>query len=314
MMSPKVSVIIPVFNGEKFIQRCISSVIRQTYKNLEIIVIDDGSSDNTKNVVVDNFPSVSYLYQRNCGPAAARNLGINKSTGDYIAFIDADDVWLPEKISMQIEALRKNPKIKVVHTNIEIMNDGKVDKTFYPIDRQENKMFESLLLWTGSVVCSSILFSRECIEKVGNFDSELWTAEDVHLFLRMAYYYDFYFINQPLVIKYHHDSNLTNTSNIHYGSGGLLALTKIEQMFPDYSRKKSKVMRQALFLRARMRAIGYANAGDIKNALKYYIYAMNFNKTLGNFGAINYQIFKLIYNRLTKMFISCGKKRSSAIT
>lgn len=299
-MKPKVSVIIPVYNCEKFIRDAIQSVVEQTYPNLEIIVADDGSVDNTKNQVINYFPSVSYYYQKNKGVAAARNLGLQKSTGEYIAFLDSDDVWLPDKISKQMEQIDNNPEIKIVHTNIKVKSDGQIRDSAYPSDHQEGRMFENLLLQTGSVVCSTFLVKKECIEKVGNFDEELRTAEDVHLFLRLAYYYDFYYINEALVIKNHHGSNLTDLNNIYFGSGTLSSLEKIEQLFPEYSRGKSEIMRRAFYLRARLRASAYLQKGDYKNGFQFLIKALNYQKTLHNFLSVSYQMIKIVLNLTLK--------------
>lgn len=295
-MKPKVSVIIPVYNGEKYVRSAIQSAMNQTYPNLEILVVDDGSSDATRDVVTNSFPAVLYIHQENRGAAAARNLGIKKSTGDYIAFLDSDDVWLPEKVARQMDEIARNPKIKISHTNIKIKVNGKMTDTAYPISHQEGRIFENLLLHTGSVVCSTLLIKKECFDKVGYFDEELRTAEDVHLFLRLAYYYDFHFLNDALTIKVHHDANLTNPNNAYFGFGTLLSLEKIELLFPEYSRKKSEVMRRAFFLRARLRASAYAQQGDKKNALLFLMKALNYQLSPHNLLSVTYQMMKIVFN------------------
>ena len=295
-MKPKVSAIIPVYNGEKYIRNAIQSVIGQTYPNLEIIVIDDGSTDGTGSLVTKSFPSVRYFRQENQGAAAARNLGIRKSTGEYVAFLDSDDVWLPEKISRQVEQIARDPKIKIIHTNIKIKVDGQLRDTAYPIEHQEGRMFENLLLHTGSVVCSTLLMDKKCFEKVGYFDEELRTAEDVHLFLRLAYYYDFHFLNDALTIKVHHDANLTNLNNAYFGFGTLLSLEKIEGLFPEYSRKNTEIMRRAFYLRARLRASAYARQGDNKNAFLFLMKALNYQRSAYNFLSVSYQMVKIFLN------------------
>lgn len=292
-MKPRVSVIIPVYNGENYIRHAVQSVVDQTYPNLEIIVVDDGSTDNTRNLVTNDFPSVLYVYQKNQGAAAARNLGIKKSTGEYLAFLDSDDIWLPEKITRQMEAIAKDPEIKIIHTNIKVKVDGQMQDTVYPTDHQAGRMFDNLLLQRGSVVCSTLLLHRECIEKVGYFDEELRTAEDVHLFLRLAYYYDFHFLNDALTIKVHHESNLTNINNAYFGFGTLLALQKIEQLFPEYSRERSEVMRRAFYLRARLRALAYVQQGDRRNAFLLLMKALHYQKSLDNFLSVSYQMMRI---------------------
>jgi len=136
-MPPKVSVIIPLYNSARFIKNTLQSVADQTYKNVEILCVDDGSTDATKDVIAAHFPGVHYLYQNNKGPAAARNLGIKKATGDYIAFLDSDDIWLPEKLALQMERIFNNNAIKLVHTNIHIKINGRLINTAYPTEHQE---------------------------------------------------------------------------------------------------------------------------------------------------------------------------------
>lgn len=294
---PKISVIIPVFNGERFIKKTIQSVIDQDYKNIEIICIDDGSTDNTKREITNNFPSVFYFYQSNKGPAAARNHGIKKATGEYIAFLDSDDTWLPEKISLQMDYIFKNTGAKIVHTNIKTKVGDVIHDTIYPTNHQDGRIFENLLLQNGSVVCSTLLVKRDCFDKTGIFDEELITAEDVHLYLRLAYYYDFHFLNRALIIKNHHDANLTNPNNIHYGSGAIPALEKIERLFPQYSRRNSKIMRRAFFLRARLRAISFLQKGDYKNAIRFFIQAFKYDKTARNFASVFKQAIRIPFAR-----------------
>lgn len=286
MTPPKVSVIIPAFNSERFIKKTIQSVIDQEYPNVETICVDDGSTDGTGKEVTGNFPSVVYRRQENKGVATARNLGIEISTGEYIAFLDSDDTWLPEKLAQQMALVAENPSVKIVHTNIRLDTHGTITDSPYPRDHQSGRIFDNLLLQNGSVVCSTLLVKKECIEKVGTFDEELRTSEDVHLFLRLAYYYDFHFLPKALVTKYHHDSNLTNLNNTYFGAGTLLALEKIERLFPEYARKRSKVMRTAFFKRARLKAGDSLKKGEYRNSVRYLVQAFNYDRTFFNLASI----------------------------
>ena len=102
-----VSVIIPVYNRAQYIKDCLDSVINQTYKAYEIIVVDDGSTDNLREILVPYMDKIQYIYKQNGGPSSARNAGTKVSNGEYIAFLDADDMWLPEKLELQIELLKE---------------------------------------------------------------------------------------------------------------------------------------------------------------------------------------------------------------
>ncbi len=113
-MKSTVSVIIPTHNRAKFLMEALESVYSQTFKPFEIIVVDDGSTDNTRTALSKSEFNVKYVYQKNSGPAAARNRGISEAKGEWIAFLDADDAWLPGKLAMQLEFIRKNPDVAMV--------------------------------------------------------------------------------------------------------------------------------------------------------------------------------------------------------
>src|SRR3989338_7627565 len=130
-LNSKVSVIIPTYNSAKYLKEAITSVICQTYSNIEIIVIDDGSTDNMKEVVASFGDRIHYRYQENCGAAAARNHGLKLTQGNYIAFLDADDVWKPEKIQKHVNYLYSHPDIAMVLTDMEFINEDGKTTGFY---------------------------------------------------------------------------------------------------------------------------------------------------------------------------------------
>ena len=123
---PKVSVIIPTYNRSKYVTKAIDSVLAQTYRDFEIIVVDDGSTDNTKEVLKPYTDRIKYLYQENTGVSAARNAGIRAAGGQWIAFLDSDDEWLPEKLSIQMDYLSRHNEIVAFITNVKfILPDNK---------------------------------------------------------------------------------------------------------------------------------------------------------------------------------------------
>ena len=119
----KVSVIIPTYNREKLISRAIESVLAQVYPVYEIIVVDDGSTDATKSVLAPFNGKIKYIYQKNAGIAEARNRGIKESSGEYIAFLDSDDYWAPEKLAEQVKVLDANPQVGIVFAPMPIVNE-----------------------------------------------------------------------------------------------------------------------------------------------------------------------------------------------
>ena len=121
-MQPKISIIIPTFNCGDFIYRTIESVFAQTYKNYEIIIVDDGSTDSTKDkidLISKKGIPINYIYQANAGPAAARNTGIRNAAGEYITFLDADDFWIPEKLELQVDVLERESDIGLVYGDVK---------------------------------------------------------------------------------------------------------------------------------------------------------------------------------------------------
>jgi glycosyltransferase involved in cell wall biosynthesis len=130
MKTPLVSVIVPTYNYAEFIGEAIKSVLDQTIQDFEILVIDDGSTDNTKEVVLSFGDKVRYFYQSQQGPAKARNKGIVESKGEYIAFLDADDVWLPSKLEKQVNLFRSNPKLGMVVTDNFLFDDAGIYREY----------------------------------------------------------------------------------------------------------------------------------------------------------------------------------------
>ena len=173
-MTHLISVIIPVYNGKQFLSEAINSILQQNYNPLEIIVVDDGSTDGTVRLQNSFGEQVRYVYQDNKGPAAARNTGLVVANGEFIAFLDSDDVWPPNKLNTQINYLLQNLNLEVIigyttSFDSEITNANKI------------------LLEKDSVISvqlGSALFRKSAFEKVGTFDEELKFSEDHDWFLR----------------------------------------------------------------------------------------------------------------------------------
>lgn len=196
-----VSVIIPTYNRAKHISKAIDSVLAQTYKSYEIIVIDDGSTDDTRQVLASYEGRIKYIYQENSGHAPARNTGIRAATGKWVAFLDSDDTWLPEKLSKQIEILISS-NAKVCYTNV-IWNSGEEN---IPSENHkfESKVFEEpfelLFFRSGHKVLSTLVVDRNILCRVGCFDERLKRHVDVRLCLRLAFETSFAYIDEPLAV------------------------------------------------------------------------------------------------------------------
>lgn len=194
----RVTVIIPTFNRAASIHLAIDCVMGQEYGNLELIVIDDGSMDDTRNVVLRYGERVRYLYQDNAGPAAARNAGIRSATGDLVAFLDSDDAWLPGKLEKQVAAFRANPQLGIVATNVIYRySQGDVRSDYADSDTLSvrDKLLDNI-----PMVTSSVMVKAACIADVGGFDESLMYAEDWEFFYRVARSYDAEILPDHLVI------------------------------------------------------------------------------------------------------------------
>jgi glycosyltransferase involved in cell wall biosynthesis len=205
---PKVSVIMPTFNAEKYICEAMDSVLNQVYKDFEIIVIDDGSNDDTQQILGQYGNKIRYVYQENRGVSAARNRGVCQAWGEYVAFLDADDIWLTEKLSSQVSIAEQNPEIDLFFSDAEVFNDKGLLRTSYRpshVAEYEAGSFRhqiaSAIFNDGSVIkgnfykdllmgnlitMSTVLVRKECLERIGYFNEGLSIGEDYDLWMRIA--------------------------------------------------------------------------------------------------------------------------------
>ena len=197
-MAPLVSVIIPTCNREKIITRAIDSVFAQTYRDFEIVVLDDGSRDNTKAVVQAYGPKVHYFYQDNKGIAGARNAGMHQTAGDYIAFLDSDDYWLPGKLERQIALFSEHPEYGMVGCQC---GSVQIDGAYREKNRPGKSGWILYDLFNKNFIrTSSAVITRACLEKVGGFDESLREGEEYDYWLRIAAEFAIGFINEPLTV------------------------------------------------------------------------------------------------------------------
>lgn len=197
----KISVIIPTFNRKHTLQRAIDSVLAQTIKPYEIIIVDDGSKDGTKEWLLQNYPSVQYIHQPNNGVSSARNKGIQISQGSWIALLDSDDEWMPEKLEYQSRFLEMNRDSSFCHTNeIWIRNGVRVNQM------KKHKKYGGDIFKHCLDICrispSSSIIKKDVFEEVGAFDESLTVCEDYDLWLRVTAKFNILFLDEPLIKKY----------------------------------------------------------------------------------------------------------------
>lgn len=242
-----VSIIIPTYNRAPLIGRAIHSVLNQTHQDFELIVVDDGSTDDTEEVVRSfNDERLGYirLKQNSRTPAVPRNTGIKAARGEYIAFLDSDDEWRLQKLEKQVKAFEEaSPKVGTVYTGMWWITEN--EKTYLPsadiIERGDN-IHKALL--KGNFVWGSVaLIKKECFNRAGMFDEKLSYGEDADMWLRVSKYYDFKLIDEPLVIAYCTSSGMS-ANPILVSRGVILFL---EKHFQEFKKDDKRLLAQRYF-------------------------------------------------------------------
>ncbi|MGZ8157201.1 MAG: glycosyltransferase family 2 protein [Methylobacter sp.] len=192
---------VPTYNRRDLLKRALLSVYSQTLLPAEIAVIDDGSTDGTEAMLRREFPQASYFYQENRGVSAARNLGIRQTTGDWLAFLDSDDEWLPEKLARQEAALTASPEYQVCHTEENWIRDGVPVDVPQKYAKTGGWMF-SHCLPLCAISPSTVLIHRSVFADIGLFDTGLPACEDYDLWLRISANYPVLLVEQPQINKH----------------------------------------------------------------------------------------------------------------
>lgn len=199
-----VSCIVPVYNGRRFIAEAVESILGQSYPDREVIVVDDGSTDDTMEVLETFGDDITVIQQENQGPSVARNCGMEESHGEFIAFLDADDLWVEDKLEAQMDRFRKAPEIQLC--------SGHIRSFWIPELDHERERFENHAYHQERAMLSpcTILARRELFERLGGFDPTLRNAEDTDWFIRMMKSGGGYeTLPRLLVHRRQHTSNLT---------------------------------------------------------------------------------------------------------
>ncbi|WP_407533726.1 glycosyltransferase family 2 protein [Elizabethkingia miricola] len=212
---PSISVVIPMYNSEKTIIQTLESVFSQTYTPSEIIIVNDGSTDNSQTIVegfIDKNKKIQckFINKSNGGVSTARNIGMKNASSDWIALLDSDDEWLPNKLERQIDILAHNPQIDFLGTN---RNGEYFHSVFWKKLEHLTKISPKLLLVKFLFVVPTIIFKKEIISNIGYFDESQKYAEEGNYFIRIAQKYNCYLLNESLVI--------TGGGKAHFGHSGL---------------------------------------------------------------------------------------------
>jgi glycosyltransferase involved in cell wall biosynthesis len=214
---PKIAVIIPAYNRASLIGESIESVLRQTFTDFEIIVVDDGSTDNTKEVVNSyHDPRIRYEYKTNGGVSAARNTGARMTTAAYLTFLDSDDVYLENALEKMVNILDSHPQVGFTYGQAHIMKVGgevyRVRKSFIHnhtvVIRPEDQIRELVFYKPWNV--STFMVRHSCHDSIDGFNQDLWYGEDYHYFIRLAKRYSAAYIAEPVANVRYHGSQLQN--------------------------------------------------------------------------------------------------------
>ncbi len=261
---PKVSIIIPTYNRQSYLSGVIKSVLDQTFDDFEVVLIDDGSTDQTKEVVekyINTQPDkIKYFYQGNKGPSAARNNGIKQASGEYIAFLDDDDEWLPDKLKYQIDGFSQNQNIGLVYTDYYIIVEGSSAPHIHHCEEFNRARFETMFYIKNLISTPTIMVRKKCFEKAGLFDENLDVAEDWDMWLRLFRRYDFLRIPQPLV-----KVNVNAISQSSDGDKNLANDLKfLDKIFSEPGIKSKALKAKSYSYRYYKAAIAYRENGNIK--------------------------------------------------
>jgi len=270
---PLVSVVIPTYNRAASVVEAIDSTLAQTYPAMEIIVVDDGSTDDTREVVPRRYPQVRYFHQENGGVATARNFGIREARGEFVAFLDSDDLWLPGKTEKQVACFKQYPDVGLVYTDADFFDDtgparvlrSRTSKAEFSTGDMVVNLFTRFSLHTPTVMMRKAVF-----ETVGYFDEELRAVNDDNLWIRVAVRYPLRLIAEPLVhvrrVPGHHIAYPENSFN-YFKKHLELIQTRYpevaERLGPDLIRWRTR----ALY---RGRAYTYFTQGQLEKARMAY--------------------------------------------
>ncbi|MGO9377178.1 MAG: glycosyltransferase family 2 protein [Dissulfurispiraceae bacterium] len=280
MERPRVSVIVTCYNYAKYLEGCLTSILNQTYQDFELLIVNDGSTDNTDEIVtrfLDN-DKIRYINQSNTGQAIATNNGITAAAGELIAFLDADDLWEPTKLQKQVNLFSRD-SIGVVYSRLKFINEDGVpryaeiaNKYFIP----RSGFITGFLLFENFIPYSSTVVRKQCFDKYGMFNPEYKNGLDWDLWLRISKEFEFAFVDEPLLLyRMGHPGQLTSNMerSVHCSD---LIFTRFIENNPGLI--SDKLLREAL-------AYSYCSRGrrlrnvDRRESTRYFLKALTKNPT-----------------------------------
>ena len=250
MNNPKVSIILPVYNGEKYLKQAVQSVLWQTFSDFELIIINDGSTDNSSNVI-KTFADlrIRVVDQENKGLISTLNIGVEMAKAEYIARIDADDIWSdPNKLAKQVKFLEENPEYVLVGTWAKIIDKTGQKTSVLKTPTTDEEIRNKILIKNG-FTHPSVIFSKDACLKAGGFDEQEKYVEDYGLWLRMGLIGKFANIPEYLMSYRVHTGSVTRQKNLAQCKNSLAIIKKHQTQYPNYKKASFKWHLKILLVR-----------------------------------------------------------------
>lgn len=285
---PLVSVIIPTYNRAAYIAEAIRSVQAQSHPNVEIIVADDGSTDNTAEVVARFGDAVTYVRLPHRGqPAATRNGGLRVARGEFIAFLDSDDLFFPDKLATQLAGFEAHPEARLVYSNAYFFRDDPSQPTVHALDglpSPSGHVFEDLL--RGNFLApQAVLMRRACLEEVGVFDEnpDFFAVEDYDLFLRVAAMFPVIYVPGDVAAMRRHSQSISRDA-VNLRLRFMLVLAKMEAMYPDLVRQHRDALNEGYARNHGAVALAQLEQRHVLGALGHFVQALRYSLGTPGFG------------------------------
>ncbi|TRX57940.1 glycosyltransferase family 2 protein [Thalassomonas sp. M1454] len=303
----KVSILMPVYNREAFVEYAIESVLKQTYLNIELIIINDGSTDNTVEIIERyqaNYPKlIKVIHQENQGQSIARNNGINNATGEYIAFLDSDDIYQPNIIETLLSLYKQNPEAAFVYSGYkEIDISGEVIKSVYPNQESNDEIYSNLWLSQLNIWAGTMMTTTDNLKQIGGFSTSLRGAENHELRLNLSKLGPIYF-SKLLLSNYrkHPDNSIRN-----YKSGDNNYLRIVKKHLGEHGELNHSLWKKVManfYFKLGMRFFG---ANQYKPAINNFVLSIKHNPRKIQAYA---QLFRSLLGKKINQLISNYKKK-----
>lgn len=300
---PKVSIVIPVYNGSNYLREAIDSALAQTYKNMEVIVVNDGSNDGgkTEEIAKSYDDKIRYFFKENGGVASALNLGIREMTGDYFSWLSHDDVYLPNKLEAQVFALRNETVPVILYGDYYLINGKSKVTGLRGIRHLPPEQFLYSIITSFPVNGCTTLIPRSCFDEVGFFNDQLRTTQDYEMWVRLSQKYKFVHIGKALIqsrihmeqgVRAHSDAHLSEANDFFIRC---LTIFSVDTIFA--SRTQSKAMCY-LSLAIKFKERGFMSASQ---------YAFTLTKEnlvgLNTFARVSGNMLLASYRRIPRVFL-----------